>query len=626
MLEIEINGERLEMPPDGVSITLKWSNGILFTQKDTFPHSLPINVPGTDRNHAIFGYAAFVEVENDVRSYDCIARFNGVELPFTKFVVHGYNKTYRGHLSAKQFDQEFLNKSLNEFDYGNTQSLGATSAAVANYCQNNYPSKGYGFPTVYNSKFYSDKNDDWENKINPKGTDLTNANGNKYAFVPMPYFHFILKKCFASIGWGVSGTFFNDPIFAQALLYNNFALDAEASQQSYTAQVSTYSNNWGPFAGGFNYIRYSGGSQAENFDLNNNLYEIKAAGTYSFRVAGGAAAYTHGRYVIRITIYIYKQGDSNYLEASAPISIAEGGSSYTFEVERDFSAAEVSTKLYTTYKVERADPEVLDWGAVPTANVSAVFKAERQIEDFGENVYQKSFEYNEIIPDFKLVDIIKGLRSTACLHTVYDTENKEFRANYVNDILSTTEFDDWTDKVKGEPRPKFGERNGYLFKWGLEEFAGDYIQEGPGGYVVQPFLNPVAKRHIFGTRNTRTQTIEEPGQSATYDQENKPTPRILWDSDKEPIKLRWSDQTQNGLGDTLIKSKYERSLPLNFGKDPLEWDLDLEQVDLGNWYFERKKRIDNRIYLLLDVKTVLKGDTIKSAVGEFIQLSDERYS
>ena len=72
---------------------------------------------------------------------------------------------------------------------------------------------------------------------------MINGAQNFNALVPMLYLQYVARLCFESFGYEPSGSFFDDPDLAKAMLYNNYAMDQKYKKflvQAYQGQAQEF--------------------------------------------------------------------------------------------------------------------------------------------------------------------------------------------------------------------------------------------------------------------------------------------------------------------------------------------------------------------------------------------------
>jgi len=185
-----------------------------------FPHrlegvfDLPLNIPCKLTINARVWYDALISITSATQ----------VSLNFDLLIGYG------------SFASLIEGKSLKDLTFPDLIDMGEDQAAVIAFANEiagqSYPVTSFNFPMIYAPDFYGDKNPTYLDFINLYVADsyqqnVININGaqNFNALVPMLYLQYVARLCFESFGYKPSGTFFDDPDIAKAMLYNNYAID-----------------------------------------------------------------------------------------------------------------------------------------------------------------------------------------------------------------------------------------------------------------------------------------------------------------------------------------------------------------------------------------------------------------
>lgn len=176
--------------------------------------NLPLNVPCKLTINARVWYDALISVTSATQ----------ISLNFDLLIGYG------------SFASLIDGKSLKDLSFPDPVPIGENQQEVIAFANAQaalaYPQVNFNFPMIYAPDFYGDENDTFLDFINLYVGDsfqenVINVNGaqNLNTLVPMLYLQYVTRLCFESFGYKPSGTFFDDPDIAKAMLYNNYAID-----------------------------------------------------------------------------------------------------------------------------------------------------------------------------------------------------------------------------------------------------------------------------------------------------------------------------------------------------------------------------------------------------------------
>jgi hypothetical protein len=185
-----------------------------------FPHrlegvfDLPVNIPCKLTINARVWYDALISITSATE----------ISLQFDLLIGYG------------SFASLINGKSLKNLTFPDLIDMGDDQEEVIAFANviagQSYPATFFNFPMIYAPDFYGDNNPTFLDFVNLYVADsfqqnVININGtqNLNTLVPMLYLQYVARLCFESFGYKPSGTFFDDPDLAKAMLYNNYAID-----------------------------------------------------------------------------------------------------------------------------------------------------------------------------------------------------------------------------------------------------------------------------------------------------------------------------------------------------------------------------------------------------------------
>lgn len=220
--------------------------------------SLPVDIPWTDTNRKILGFAErlenFSSLSGGIRgakSYKCIVYENGfAELPAAKFTIlskSGSLAYTAGKFSATisgtkgLFGTQIKNKKLTDLNLGGIISFSTESRQFATDVMHGlYPAYNYlVFAPVAIEEFFQTDRPDYDDEFLAKDTVNTvvvsgsdwsfknPAGSTKTSYRTVPFFKmkYIVKKIFEEIGYAVTGEFMTSTDWDDIVIFNQFSLE-----------------------------------------------------------------------------------------------------------------------------------------------------------------------------------------------------------------------------------------------------------------------------------------------------------------------------------------------------------------------------------------------------------------
>lgn len=256
MLEIQINNEFLDLVPGAVLDMERQNPFLQFNQELVGTYSLPFQVRNNERNSRLLNYSGVFQKAIAADGIPATIFDNGIPLHRGKIKVerssHHLNNEKRTTIScyflteSADFWQDIKDKNLRDINAGGDRSFNWDGLItdtgtgfwrhihqVANAAPNSYD---YAFYPVINKAWYTnDYAPDIMNMMyydpvqtfkvrfptNYVPSDHREAN----RIVPMPYLHYVLKKCFELVGWKLKGDILTDLDFLRITMVNFRAID-----------------------------------------------------------------------------------------------------------------------------------------------------------------------------------------------------------------------------------------------------------------------------------------------------------------------------------------------------------------------------------------------------------------
>lgn len=255
MIDIRINNESLDLPPNIVLQLERLNPFLQFNNEISGSYSFPFTVLNTDTNARLLQYAGVYQKKIDTVPIDVTVYDSGIPLYKGKLKVerpvHDMNFSSRSTIScyiltdAADFWQDIKDARMREIDMGGDRSFAweglstitdgfwkhihqVANGAVNDYDYAFYPVINMGwlsgdeYPPLMN-KVYYDVGETFKIRFPTEGAILTTREANR--IVPFPYLHYVLEKCFEHIGWTLEGDILSDPDFIKITMLNFRAID-----------------------------------------------------------------------------------------------------------------------------------------------------------------------------------------------------------------------------------------------------------------------------------------------------------------------------------------------------------------------------------------------------------------
>src|SRR5690606_22478205 len=112
MLEIIINGQSLDLPPD-IQINLTIENPFVTEDRIPIPYSLSFDLPPTPKNLRLFKYPNRIATGFNVGDYDCTIRFQGLNISIGILTVTKFDQRIQANFRGAEVT-DYLEKKLFE--------------------------------------------------------------------------------------------------------------------------------------------------------------------------------------------------------------------------------------------------------------------------------------------------------------------------------------------------------------------------------------------------------------------------------------------------------------------------------------------------------------------------------
>lgn len=270
MLQILVYGsgmtDFLDLVP-GTSLQIQEVKSAFDEDLSIGEYSLPIDVPWTNKNRRILGFAEMLQPGNDTRYWRCDVYSDGlpeiVDGKLTMLKKKGrfsYNDgSFSFSISGSKglFGSQVKNKKLTDLQLGGRISWAALSARAfaEGVMKGDFPEVAakIGFGPVAIEQFFDTERKDYAGESIVFDTVnnilVTGAATNSWSFarpssanpavaaavgseeyvdfrtIPFFNFYFVLKSIFQEFGYTVAGDFFSQQQFSELYLFNNFAIE-----------------------------------------------------------------------------------------------------------------------------------------------------------------------------------------------------------------------------------------------------------------------------------------------------------------------------------------------------------------------------------------------------------------
>jgi hypothetical protein len=452
MFSIVVGGQQVDH--SGISVNLYLKSTFPFTpDQGQIEGSFAFNgsLPASPRNKRIFGFPHRLEGLFDLPSnIPCQLTINGrlwydalisitsaTETIFNFDLLFGYGS----------FASLIEGKSLKDLAFPDPVDTGQDQAAVLAFAGDvvtkSYPDTKFNFPMIYNPDFYGDANPDFLWFMNHYNSNAFVENiyssigvRNFNTLVPMLYLHYVTRLCFETFGYTPSGSFFDDPDLAKALLYNNCSLDE--MRKKYI--VRAYQGNPQEFPPIIAKILFTDDSTppCEDlqgiFDTNNSEYEIAVAGNYT--VSMSFKFYNKFDDPMKLKVKLYCNEDVIETITFDETTWWEWVNREVF-FEKYFEDDSIGKKL--SIRIDLEDLYGGDLCEVYIKQADVVIE-NTSLTDL--NVYSKTLDFYNHVPDKEISSFLVNLQLLFGVIIGFDHEKKTAEISFIRDGLNFSDAAD----------------------------------------------------------------------------------------------------------------------------------------------------------------------------------------
>ena len=468
----------------------------------------PFDIPAY-KNETVFSHSNHIVVNKKYRIYDCIfsfadsINFNG------KLVLSKLSKTsFRGSIITNGFSVDSKDILLKDFTFDDDVSLGATTAAVATYIEgivdDAYPTVNFNFPYINVPLWYGNDNQyntDFGNYVNSWSLQNQSINvnsinedpftDNNHSILPCLYLMYVIKTCFAELGFKISGDFLTHSELSQLIIFNNSPLDLIESK--YTVKAT---NSASQYILSLSYItiQFDDDSTPPNQDPDGvwhteiHEYTIGAKGYHDFTVTGFAKNRDVGNpFPHNVLLIIRDVTDSITLYSHTYIcdSLEE------FEIDSSimhywFSADRIGNKVIVAAKCWYTDGEDHDFASDFRFKNMQIDVKNTSFCLF--NSFKKTLHYADHLPKITFGNMISAISQTFGLFLLFDHQNRKVEIEFLESLIDNPNYIDLTNKyIDGSYEILLKEKKGYSyqFKWDSADFDEDeyYTEYNPDQFI-----------------------------------------------------------------------------------------------------------------------------------------------
>ncbi len=574
MIRIVLNGIDL----DTSETSLRWEsvNSLFEDNALQSDYSFPFILKYSDNNMRALGFSNKADVPTDSVVFPVLLYIDSKSIKSQLIIngtgKNGFNVNIAGGINGLLNSE----KKLNELNYmpetNGIIDLGVSFGNMAIYQEVDWK-LSIAFPPHYNPNFYGASNPDFNGIINKMdatvGNFLTNTTINEYAFVPFLYIHYILKTIADENGLSVSGTYWNDPELASALLYNNYALDKAEDQGAIVKtgydRTWTWSSVWNIVTGVLLVSHspdssviiqfsdfYSGCSNIEgNFHNSDFKYYIPSSGDYAakFPVRINTSAGYPRSAQIQI-IYKYA-GVETIIGYEDYISTTVGGIR-SFNVLGVIESASAGGEIYAKLKNTTGDvfaPNTVGTYYGPNLQIEWTVKYDGQITiyryDTSFNIMDQYVNLKNHLPDLTVPDFLKAVKNYAQCEISIDWDEHNMQINLAEKIISDKPAVDLTELADPNFEQIFDEKNkGYILTYDF----------GSNDELIQNNFKPYDKKQLLGEFINQSVTGTIPTGSFIIAKDKNKV--MQWDG------TAWIEYSDNYYPITVGKGMRERKIEL----------------------------------------------------------------
>ncbi len=239
ILDLLISSNHIVLPSN-FSVRLSFKFPLPYLDNIPAATTYWFTIPAVDENNKFFKHANFVYGVDKLKIYDCILVVAGNHMKGKLYLKNAKFREYKCFIVFNDIIEEISENKIADI-VDDIHYLGddtdAIIAEAKNLSQQSYPDSNYAFPVIYNSLYYSDKNQnylDYGNRINQYNYITDEFVKNYYhngsvhnvnPLIPMPYLFHIISEIFKTIRFSLKGNITEDNDFRKLVIFNNVALE-----------------------------------------------------------------------------------------------------------------------------------------------------------------------------------------------------------------------------------------------------------------------------------------------------------------------------------------------------------------------------------------------------------------
>lgn len=453
---IYIQNKPLILPP-GIALRFELVNTAF--DYDNIPSGLvwEFDLP-VKGNSDLLDFAHFIETKISSRIYDATVIVGANEIIGKLVIQKAGNIKYSCSFIVNGFSADVLNKNLKDVIPGGVEFVGTPDTdSLINHANDVitkvYPEVNYNFPSIINTEFYSDTNDEFLGVINTWDDDLQTfiknelsvSNGNAYNkanLSPQLYLVFILKTLFSYFGYKLEGNFINNNETKKILVYNNYALDkVRPIYKTIAGMANQYFPNVGPNTINFDDVSSPGFEDIDgNFNTGTHIYTPQWDSDIIVRIRFTISGLniTSGVAQPAVIVIINNGGFAQQIgQFTGNLDTIEFDQT---SIEQNFVASD-SFLFQVVYVNGLTDEVIVGSYTITNAVVEINATNFRPL-----NIYNPSIVYANHVPDITVNDFLVSVRKFFGLRIDFDPYEKKVSLDFNKTILST-KAEDLTSKA-----------------------------------------------------------------------------------------------------------------------------------------------------------------------------------
>lgn len=476
-IAIRIGSRFLSLDP-GEKMRFEFNNSVfadeIIKPNKTFFFNVPDDPEGNNRT--IFYDSNFIQVSK-VKIYTAALYILGMPFCKGRLILKGATDLqFRVAFVAQGFSQNFKDSKLPTLDLGSYEIPGLDTDAIVTHVNarvaSSYPAVNHNYPMLWNKEFYGDLNPAFMNFVNNFVDGVFKKNSvivdntvlspsdNLYNLVPFAYLGFILEQIFDLEDYEVIGKLLSDNDLSQLLIYSNTELAAIESKYYLNASdPNLTSGSWDLITG--KKLTFTTYTKGLLFTFNGTSIEFNTIGLFTIElkltITGGPGTYK---------VHIYDP-DSNTTVAY-------------WEGDVDSDPEEVI--LTDTYFYEGGGAP---WAQVYIEDPLSISAADLKIINISQqtlNRYSKYIDYNQLVPDITVSNLLKSLRDGLGVVMFYDSAIKKVQFEMLADLITNNNAIDLSSRLVPGHEINFELVSKYIFNYKLQN---DYIDYSPYNNIGQ---------------------------------------------------------------------------------------------------------------------------------------------